>query len=207
MPAAEAVVFDIGNVLVEWHPERFYDSVMPAERRARLFAEVDLHAMNEAIDAGAPFRDTVDDWAARHAPWAQDIRRWYRNWADIAAPAIAPSARLLAALKRRGVTVAALSNIGAEPFALACRHYPFLSLFDRAFLSGPLGVTKPHPRIYEIVETETGIAPARLLFADDRAENIAAAAARGWQVHHFTGPGGLAERLVLDGLLSKEDIA
>mgnify|MGYP000753670258 CR=1 FL=1 len=27
----EAVVFDIGNVLIEWQPERFYDRVIGAE--------------------------------------------------------------------------------------------------------------------------------------------------------------------------------
>jgi FMN phosphatase YigB (HAD superfamily) len=33
----QAVIFDIGNVLIEWQPERFYDSLMPrAEREACL---------------------------------------------------------------------------------------------------------------------------------------------------------------------------
>jgi 2-haloacid dehalogenase len=44
-----------------------------------------------------------------------------------------------------------------------------------------------------------------LLFTDDRAENIAAAAARGWQTHHFTGSQGWADRLVSEGLLSVEE--
>ena len=37
----QAVIFDIGNVLIEWQPERFYDSVMPRAEREALFAEVD----------------------------------------------------------------------------------------------------------------------------------------------------------------------
>ena len=32
----EAVVFDIGNVLLEWQPERFYDGVIGEARRRRL---------------------------------------------------------------------------------------------------------------------------------------------------------------------------
>ncbi|MEY2962082.1 MAG: hypothetical protein RLZ60_1912, partial [Pseudomonadota bacterium] len=44
-----------------------------------------------------------------------------------------------------------------------------------------------------------------LLFADDRADNIAAAAARGWKTHLFTDPQGFAARLVAEGLLSEED--
>ena len=34
----EAVIFDIGNVLIEWQPERFYDSEIGEERRRALFA-------------------------------------------------------------------------------------------------------------------------------------------------------------------------
>ena len=41
--AIEAVVFDIGNVLVEWQPERFYDSAVGETRRREMFAAVDLH--------------------------------------------------------------------------------------------------------------------------------------------------------------------
>jgi 2-haloacid dehalogenase len=42
------------------------------------------------------------------------------------------------------------------------------------------------------------------LFTDDRAENISAAQARGWQTHLFDGPQGLARRLVDAGLLTPE---
>lgn len=66
----EAVVFDIGNVLTSWQPEAFYDRVIGPDRRARLFAEVDLHHMNALVDDGALFRETIYDWADRHAAWA-----------------------------------------------------------------------------------------------------------------------------------------
>jgi 2-haloacid dehalogenase len=67
-----------------------------------------------------------------------------------------------------------------------------------------MGVTKPDPRIYEMVEEDSGIAPERLLFTDDRAENIAAARARGWQAHLFDGPAGWADRLVAEGLVTRD---
>jgi len=40
--AIEAVVFDIGNVLLEWYPEQFYDRKIGTDRRKQLFSEVDL---------------------------------------------------------------------------------------------------------------------------------------------------------------------
>lgn len=201
----QAVVFDIGNVLIEWHPERFYDDRIGPEARAAMFAAVDLHGMNDAVDRGAPFRDHVYALAERHPEWADPIRLWHDRWAEIAAPEIPQSVRLLRALKARGVPVHALTNFGAETFALAAGPYPFLTEFDSAFVSGHLRIAKPDAEIYAAVETGVGLPPAALLFADDREENIAAAAARGWQVHHFTGPEGLAARLVAEGLLTEAE--
>jgi len=198
----EAVIFDIGNVLIEWNPERFYDARIGRARRETLFAEVDLEGMNLAIDAGARFRETIYATAARHPGWAGEIRLWHDNWIAMAAPPITPSIALLRALRGRGVPVFALTNFGTETFAYAQTRYDFLAEFDQFFVSGHLGVTKPDPGIYEIVEARCGVAPERLLFTDDRADNIAAARARGWQVHHFTGPQGWALALVGAGLLT-----
>jgi hypothetical protein len=69
MTRPQAVVFDIGNVLIEWNPERYYDSQLGEAERRRLFAEVDLHGMNEQIDAGGLFRETVYDLADRTPAW------------------------------------------------------------------------------------------------------------------------------------------
>ncbi len=205
MSQPQAVIFDIGNVLVGWQPEAFYDSIMPTDQRRALFAEVDLHHMNELIDQGALFKETIYDWADRHPKWADHIRLWYDRWTDIASPVIPQSIHLQRRLRARGVPVFALTNFGSHSFAFAEPLMPFLSDFDRRYISGHMGVTKPDPRIYQMVEEDCGLPPDALLFTDDRAENIAAAAARGWQTHHFTGPAGFAERLVAEGLLSRDE--
>lgn len=207
MTRPEAVVFDIGNVLIEWQPEQLYDRAIGPEARARMFCEVDLHGMNEAVDRGAPFRETVYATAARYPAWEAEIRLWHDNWIEMATPAIPHSVRLLAALKARAIPVFALTNFGDDPFRIAEPHYPFLRDFDRTFVSGRLKVTKPDPAIYAAVEAETGLAPAALLFTDDRAENIDVARARGWATHHFDGPAGFAARLVREGILAEDEAA
>ena len=205
MRPTDAVVFDIGNVLIEWHPERFYDRAIGEERRRTLFDAIDLHGMNEAIDRGAPFRDTIYKVADRHPEWEADIRRWHDDWIEMASPAIPHSVALLGELRSKGIPCFCLSNFGVGSFAFAETQYEFLTEFDRRFISGQLGVIKPEPRIYEIVEEESGVDPAHILFIDDKAENIAAAKARGWKTHLFEGPKGLAARLVEEGLLSEAE--
>tara|TARA_R110002049_G_scaffold44333_5_gene130058 strand:+ start:106444 stop:107064 length:621 start_codon:yes stop_codon:yes gene_type:complete len=203
----QAVIFDIGNVLIEWQPERFYDSVIGIDRRRAMFAAVDLHAMNDRVDMGEDFRKTIYAAADDYADWGDEIRMWHDRWIEMAAPVIDHSVRLMAALQRRGVPVFSLTNFGIQSYDHAATHYPFLRDFDRDFISGHLGMIKPNPRIYETVEQVSGIAPGALLFTDDRTDNITAAAARGWQTHHFTGPQGWAERLVAEGLLTQKEAA
>lgn len=207
MTRPAAVVFDIGNVLIEWVPERFYDRVIGAGRRRALFAEVDLHEMNDRIDRGANFHDTVAATAEAYPNHAEAIRMWHDNWLDIAQPEIPQSVALLRRLRAKGVPVFALTNFGIGTFDLARTRYDFLDEFDRAYVSGHMAVTKPEPRIYEMVEADSGLPPEALLFADDRPENIAAAAARGWRTHLFDGPEGWARRLVAEGLLTEGEAA
>ena len=101
----------------------------------------------------------------------------------------------------------ALSNFGIQSFDYAKSIYRFLEEFDRSYISGHMGVIKPDPLIYRMVEADCGVEPDGLLFVDDRADNIAAAVARGWQTHLFETPQGWADRLIAEGLLTAEEIA
>ena len=58
-----------------------------------------------------------------------------------------------------------------------------------------------------MLEAGSGLNGADLIFTDDRADNIAAANARGWRTHLFDGPQGWADRLVAEGLLDRAEAA
>ena len=201
----QAVIFDIGNVLTCWQPEAFYDRAIGPDRRRALFAAVDLHGMNDLVDAGALFRETIYDWADQNPAWRAEIRMWYDRWIELASPRIEGSIALLRALRRCGVPVFSLTNFGSYAYAEARGKLDFLSEFDREYVSGRMGVIKPDPRIYEMLEEDCGIAPDRLLFTDDKAENITAAARRGWRTHQFETWQGWARRLVAEGLLTQAE--
>lgn len=203
----EAVIFDIGNVLIEWQPERYYDRVIGEDRRRAMFSEVDLHGMNDLVDQGHHFTYTIYSWAEKYPEWRDEIRMWHDDWIEMAAPAIPHSVRLLRALRSNRVPVFALTNFGVQNFDYATSVYPFLNEFDRQYVSGRMKAVKPHQPIYEMVEADCGLSPSTLLFADDRIDNIETAQARGWQTHHFVDAQGWADRLVADGLLRPEQAA
>lgn len=203
----QAVVFDIGNVLVGWVAEALYDARIGEARRRRLFDEVPLHAVNLEIDRGAPFLASIRALAAAHPDWASEIMWWHDDWAAMFQPEISHSVTLLRRLRAKGVPVYALTNFGAETLEIGRRMYPVLTEFDRAYVSAELRLLKPDPAIYAHVEADSGLPPGALIFADDKPENVAAAIARGWKGHVFDGPEGWAARLVAEGLLTEEEAA
>ena len=201
----KAVIFDIGNVLIEWQPERFYDSVIGEDRRKSMFAEVDLHGMNELVDLGHPFKDTIYSTAEKYPEWTPEIQMWHDRWIEMASPVIDHSVHLMKALQAKGTPVFSLTNFGVQSYDYAATKYPFLRAFDQDFISGHMQVTKPDPKIYEMLEEGCDLSGNALLFADDRTDNITAAQSRGWQTHLFEGPIGWAECLVSHGLLTQDE--
>ncbi len=202
-----AVVFDIGNVLIEWQPERFYDAEIGEDRRRAMFAEVDLHGMNELVDQGQPFIETIYATAEQYPAWRAEVRMWHDRWIELAQPVIEHSVRLMKALQARGTPVFSLTNFGVESYAYAATHYGFLNAFDRDFISGHMKITKPSAQIYQMLEEASGLSGPELIFTDDRPDNIFAASERGWKTHLFEHPQGWADRLVAEGLLTEAEAA
>ena len=112
----KAVVFDIGNVFIGWQPEQFFDRVIGEERRRSFFAAVDLHGMNDQIDAGAPFKETLEHTAKDNPDWADELQIWHDRWIEMAAPLIPHSERLMYALQSKSIPVFSLTNFGIHPY-------------------------------------------------------------------------------------------
>lgn len=62
-----------------------------------------------------------------------------------------------------------------------------LSDFDYVGLSYILGISKPNPKIYEVVTQQLATEPSNILFIDDTPANITAASQYGWQTCLATG--------------------
>lgn len=202
MSMIEAVVWDIGNVLGYWDPKGYYDRRLGSERRAAFFAETGIETVNIEVDRGAPARETIYAHAAAHPAWADEIRLWFDDWAEMFREPVPGSAELFEEVQATGIRVLALSNFGAETFEIAKGLHPVLTRFDEAYVSAHLKLIKPDPAIYAALEDGSGLSGGSLIFADDSARNIEAAKARGWHAHLFEGAEGWRARLVAEGVLA-----
>jgi HAD superfamily hydrolase (TIGR01509 family) len=84
------------------------------------------------------------------------------------------------------------------------RNFPFYTNFDGYVLSYQHGALKPDARLYEVAEHLSGRRGAEILYLDDRPENVAAGAARGWQIILHENPERSRATIEKLGLLNHE---
>ncbi len=201
MPATPAIVFDVGNVLLDWRPERIYRDAFPDDaQRAAFVAEVVPQDWHHEQDLGRSIADGVAERIALFPEHETHIRAYYERWLDTIEGAIEGSVAILEDLRAQGHPVHAITNFSAELWPLTVEAYPFLGDFDVTVVSGEEGVTKPHAEIFRRFLSRAGVAAQDCIFIDDRAENIAAADALGFRTVHFTVPENLRMELVRLGV-------
>nr|WP_277350577.1 HAD-IA family hydrolase [Novosphingobium olei] len=206
MPVADvdAVVWDIGRVLVQWDLSRIYRDVIPDPvERAAFVATVVSEEWHGQHDAGVPWPEMVAQRTAEFPEHAALIERYATHWLDAVPGPIDGTHPLVERLTAARVPQFSITNFGADAFALFRPTFPILDHFSDIVVSGTERLVKPDTAIFDLAAARFGYAPQAMLFIDDNAANIAAAAALGWQVHHFTGDAAALEAdLVRRGLIA-----
>lgn len=192
----QAMVFDVGGVLLRWDPERIYERLIPdAAERHRFLAEVVTGSWNRQMDAGLPFAEGVARLTAEHPHHAALIAAFHHDWARAIGPQIDGTVALLHRLKDAGLPVYGLTNFSAETWPTAVGLYPVLTAFDDVIVSGRERLLKPDPAIYRLLTDRFGLDPHGVFFTDDTDENVVAARAAGWQAVVFRDPDQLRDDL------------
>jgi 2-haloacid dehalogenase len=199
----DAVVWDIGLVLVQWSIRGLYEKLIddPAELDWFLENVVTL-PWHFRHDAGEPLADLIAEKVAEHPGHRALIEAYGQRWLETIPGPIPGTPALIEALAARGVPQFSITNFGADTWAMFRPTFPALDPLTDIVVSGVEKLAKPDPAIFHLAARRFGHAPERMLFIDDNAANIASAAALGWQVHHFTrGAEALKADLQALGLL------
>jgi 2-haloacid dehalogenase len=200
--ATDAVVFDLGGVLIDWDPRLLYRKLLADEAAVEEFlATVCTPEWNAEQDRGRPFAEAVAELVERHPAHAAAITAYHERWTEMLGGEIPGTVAVLAELRAAGVPLYALSNWSAETFRLTRGRFPFLEWFDGLVVSGEEGVTKPDRRVFELLIERFGLVPAATLFVDDSAANVTAARDLGLDAVRFRDAAGLRRDLTARGLL------
>ncbi len=203
----EAVVFDVGGVLIDWDPRHLYRKLFDdTEAMEHFLTEVCSQAWNEQADAGRPTAEITAELCREHPDKQPLIESYYARFSEMIGGALDDSVAIVERLHGQGMPLFVLSNFSAETFPLARRRFSFFDCFSGLVISGSEGMKKPDPRIYELLVERFELAPARTLFIDDRADNTQAAHDAGWQALRFTSAGQLARDLEALGLLESRPV-
>jgi glucose-1-phosphatase len=183
MTLPKTVVFDLGKVLLDFDYSRAAgnlaaNSTATADEIIRLINQSPLLFRYETgLMSKQEFYEAVRDATG----FRGNAEEFGRLFGDIFDP-MPEMIELHAALKKKGLPTFIFSNTNELAVAHIRNRYDFFSKFDGYILSYEHGAMKPQEKLYEVVEEKTGNKREQIIYIDDRPENIAAGAARGWQV-------------------------
>ena len=178
----EIVVFDLGKVLVD------FDYSIAVSRIARRSAlspiEVEQFFFHSPLlvdyESGRLTRQEFFEQARQTTGFRGTMEEFGGYFADIFTE-IPPMIELHAGLRERGFKTFIFSNTNDLAVEHIRRNFPFFQNFDGYIYSYEVGVMKPESKIYQLLEELAGRRGAEIVYLDDRPENVAGGAARGWR--------------------------
>lgn len=193
----KAVIFDFGNVLLEWNPRHVYRRYFPGNDEAMesFFHEVRFMDWNAQQDKGRTFADGVSELSRQFPHYADLIQAYHDNWEDSIGDYFAGTVEIMKRLKQAGYPLYGLSNWSAETFPIAREKYDFFNLLDDIVISGEVGMIKPEPEIFEHLLERIGKPAQECLFIDDAVANIEQARRMGFTTVQFESPEQLESEL------------
>lgn len=198
----DAIVYDIGNVLIHWDPRHLYRKIFADPSEMEWFlANVCTGSWNLEQDRGRSWAEAEAEAIARHPRYEAQIRAFRARWIEMIPEPVEGMPTLLERTRAAGLRVLAISNFAADTFEEAAVRFPFLASFEGAAISGRLGMLKPEAGIYRwLIETHD-VDPTRAIFVDDSPANVAGAAAMGFAALDFTSAKSFRADLARLGVL------
>lgn len=196
----EAVLFDIGGVLVELTGLDDFGPMIGETDREVILQRWTACPWVRRYESGAcgvaEFADGVIEYFALEITsehFLAHFGRWTRR--------MLPGAEALLRGLTEEVTIACLSNTNHTHWTYMQAAFSLHEYFDSYFLSFEIGALKPDPAIFAHVRDALPCAPGAALFFDDVKGNVEAARAAGFDAHRVTSPGEARAILAERGLL------
>jgi 2-haloacid dehalogenase len=180
------IVFDIGNVLIEWDAElAFLDQIPDTGERRWFLDNVCTMAWNIEQDRGRDWKEAEEILIVDFPEHEDNIRAFRKNWPSMLAGQISGSVEILRAFVSRGHDVTMLTNFASDTLEIAKARYDFLGISRGMTVSADIGLLKPDIEIYRHHSAEYGLSPGHTLFIDDTMQNVDGAIQAGWNAVQF----------------------
>lgn len=185
--AVDAVVFDIGNVLIRFEPEDFVKKLFPGDPQKQ------KHMLEQAyggeywpcFDRGTMgYEEAAQRMHERFGYAKEDYLTAYRGWFELKDP-IEEGWRAARLCREKGKKIVLLSNYPKEGFErLQERFGDRFSIFEGGVISCYCHYNKPEDEIYGELIASCGLTPGRAVFIDDTLKNVEGAMRNGIHGYH-----------------------
>lgn len=192
------IIFDFGNVLVRWEPERVFLPYFDGDeaRYWYFWRHVCDQQFRDRIDAGEDSSSVIRERQIAYPEYAEAIEMYMSRWED-SLPGEMPGMRqLVQELKDNPCfQLYGLTNWSMETFPRARQKFKVLQLIDHYVVSGDIRVVKPQPAIFHSLLNRYNLKADQCLFIDDNPANVDSANQLGLHGILFVGADSLRETL------------
>lgn len=203
MNKIDTVIFDIGNVLVDFcWKDALLGMNLDKDIMDRLAKATVLDGLWDEFDKGVLSEEEILEGFINNDPEIESVIRDFfyvhyfnivkkRDYAD----------EWIDSLKKQGYKVYFLSNFSKKGFRDLAKHLDFVKKGDGAVVSYRENLIKPDPAIYEVLLDRYNINPANAVFIDDTLKNIEAAKKFSLNTIWFTDKGQVITDLEALGVI------
>jgi len=176
------IVFDFGNVLVNFHPEEYVRPLVNSDEEAKALSDlVFLHPIWKDGDLGRKNREEI----------IRGMGEIYPEKAELIRQVIAPSNEMLTMpddiplflheLQEKGYHLYYISNTNDSAYTWMRAHYPIMTELEGGIASFQEGILKPSREIFQLLLNRYNLKAEECLFVDDMPENTRGAEEVGYQ--------------------------
>ena len=175
------IVFDIGNVILEWQPEHILKSVFSVGNIPALMKKTFLSPEWRAYDEGMLSTKDLKEQVALNIGCSNTAMEALLQNVVVALRPIPEMVDLLNNLKQEGHNLYALTNMPADIFRPLFEEHQFWHLFTDIAVSAHLKMAKPNKEIFEYLLDKNKLVASECIFLDDAKANISTAKELGFQ--------------------------
>ncbi|MHA2398127.1 MAG: HAD family hydrolase [Promethearchaeota archaeon] len=196
------IIFDLGNVLLNFKPVQFLERFITDEKRIKQFSSKILeNKLWLDLDRGIlSIESARKQYLANYPEEEQLINMFFSQWMEMLSP-IPKNVDVLKELKKNNYKLYALSNFIMEAWNYVINRYTFFGLFDGIVLSFEINFLKPEKQIFDHLLEKYSLIPEKCVFIDDVDENISQARKMKMKGIHYSEITDLREELKRIGII------
>lgn len=195
------IVFDVGNVLVEYSWERMlealhitgeaYDAVAKATALSPMWNELDRSFLSD--------EEILQGFINNAPEYEREIRLVWDNIPE-SIHCYDYSVEWVRKFRKKGYKTYILSNYSKRGYEVTKQELPFVADMDGVLFSYEVKLVKPEPEIYQTLLEKFQLKPEECVFLDDNERNIIAAREAGIHAIHFKNKEQAEEELAKLGV-------